>query len=973
MQEGASQKGLSAAPSGQTVSSATGNTAAHTEPAESARTRRSQASPGLEFPRFFSTAGVDPFDQIEWDMRDAVIGNEKGAVVFEQRGVEIPKAWSQQATNIVVSKYFRGHVGSPDRERSVKQLIGRVVNAITDWARKQKYFASDAALSAFSDDLKYLLVHQRAAFNSPVWFNCGFEKAPQCSACFINSVDDTMESILGLAKTEGMLFKFGSGTGSNLSAIRSSKELLAGGGTASGPVSFMKGFDAFAGVIKSGGKTRRAAKMVILNAEHPDILEFINCKVEEEKKAWALIDAGYDGSFTGTAYGSVFFQNSNNSVRVTDEFMRAVLDDGLWQTKAVTNNEVVDTYRARDLMRSIAEGTWVCGDPGMQFDTTVNEWHTSPNTARINASNPCSEYMFLDDSACNLASLNLMTFVREDGEFDVDAFRAACRTLITAQEILVDNSSYPTKPIEKNSHAYRPLGLGYANLGALLMSRGLPYDSDAGRDFSGAITAVMTGEAYAQSARVARDHGGPFAGYDINREPFLRVMRKHREAIKDINQKHVPADLYAGAQQAWDDAVELGEDFGYRNAQATVLAPTGTIGFMMDCDTTGVEPDIALVKYKKLVGGGMMKIVNQTVPMALGKLGYTASQIADIVTFIDEQETIEGAPHLLERDLAVFDCAFKASKGERSIHYMGHIKMMGATQPFISGAISKTVNVPKNASVEDIEQAYLESWRLGAKAISIYRDGSKRTQPLNTSKAAIDAKGVIQSESTADAVKAAVAAALSSRTPIRRKLPDERQAITHKFDISGHEGYITVGLFEDGMPGEIFLVMAKEGSTISGFADAFAQAISYALQYGVPLQALVDKFSHVRFEPSGMTKNPDVRFAKSIVDYIFRWMASKFLSPEAQFRAGVNNRDEAEVPEPFDSAPGRATAVPAPKAPSTPTAKVSPTGAIVPSTSQFAAIQNQEDAPPCSTCGSIMVRSGACYKCSNCGTTSGCA
>ena len=962
MQEGASRKGLSAAPAGQTVGSS-----ANTE-AESTRTRKAQASLGLEFPRFFSTAGTDPFDQVEWELRDAVIGNEKGTVVFEQRGVEMPKAWSQQATNIVVSKYFRGHVGAPDRERSVKQLIGRVVNTITDWARKQKYFASDAALSAFSDDLKYLLVHQMAAFNSPVWFNCGFEKAPQCSACFINAVDDTMESILTLAKTEGMLFKFGSGTGSNLSAIRSSKELLAGGGTASGPVSFMKGFDAFAGVIKSGGKTRRAAKMVILNAEHPDILEFINCKVEEEKKAWALIDAGYDGSFTGTAYGSVFFQNSNNSVRVTDEFMRAVLDDGLWQTKAVTNSEVVDTYRARDLMRAIAEGTWVCGDPGMQFDTTVNEWHTSPNTARINASNPCSEYMFLDDSACNLASLNLMTFVKDDGEFDTDAFRAACRVMITAQEILVDNSSYPTKAIEKNSHAYRPLGLGYANLGALLMSRGLPYDSDGGRDYAAAITAAMTGEAYAQSARVARDHGGPFAGFEINREPFLRVMRKHREAIKDITPKNVPGDLLAGAKQAWDDAVELGEDFGYRNAQATVLAPTGTIGFMMDCDTTGVEPDIALVKYKKLVGGGMMKIVNQTVPMALRELGYTAAQIDDIIKHIDEQETIEGAPHLLERDLPVFDCAFKAARGERSIHYMGHIKMMGATQPFISGAISKTVNVPKDASVEDIEQAYLESWRLGAKAISIYRDGSKRTQPLNTSKAAIEAKGVVQTQDTAEAVKAAVAAALASRTPLRRKLPDERQAITHKFDISGHEGYITVGLFEDGMPGEIFLVMAKEGSTISGFADAFAQAISYALQYGVPLQALVDKFSHVRFEPSGMTKNADVRFAKSIVDYIFRWMASKFLSPEAQYRAGVNNRDEVmEV--------GELPAVPAPKVPptTTTTATVSTTGVIVPSSSAFAAIQNQEDAPPCSTCGSIMVRSGACYKCSNCGTTSGCA
>ncbi len=634
MREGASQNGLSAAPAGQAVSSSTGNT----ETTETAR-RKTQSSPGLEFPRFFSTEGADPFDQVEWELRDAIIGNEKGTVVFEQRDVEMPKSWSQQATNIVVSKYFRGHVGSPERERSVKQLIGRVVNTITDWARKQKYFASEAAVSAFSDDLKYLLVHQKAAFNSPVWFNCGFEKAPQCSACFINAVDDTMESILGLAKTEGMLFKFGSGTGSNLSAIRSSKELLAGGGTASGPVSFMKGFDAFAGVIKSGGKTRRAAKMVILNAEHPDVLEFINCKVEEEKKAWALIDAGYDGSFTGTAYGSVFFQNSNNSVRVTDEFMRAVLDDGLWQTKAVTTGEVVDTYRARDLMRAIAEGTWVCGDPGMQFDTTVNEWHTSPNTARINASNPCSEYMFLDDSACNLSSLNLMTFIKndgkDDGEFDVDAYRAACRVMITAQEILVDNSSYPTPAIAKNSHAFRPLGLGYANLGALLMSRGLPYDSDAGRDFSGAITAVMTGEAYAQSARIARDHGGPFAGYDINREPFLRVMRKHRDAIKDINGKHVPADLMAGAKQAWDDAVELGEDFGYRNAQATVLAPTGTIGFMMDCDTTGVEPDIALVKYKKLVGGGMMKIVNQTVPMALRKLGYTAAQIEDIIKFID--------------------------------------------------------------------------------------------------------------------------------------------------------------------------------------------------------------------------------------------------------------------------------------------------------------------------------------------------
>jgi ribonucleoside-diphosphate reductase alpha chain len=935
-------------------------------------------APGLEFPRFFTLPGVDPFDEVEWEIRSAVIGNEKGKVVFEQRDVEIPKFWSQQATNIVVSKYFRGQLGAPERERSVKQLIGRVVDTIVTWAREQKYFASEDALQSFGAELKHLLVYQKAAFNSPVWFNCGFERQPQCSACFINSVEDTMDSILTLAKTEGMLFKYGSGTGSNLSAIRSSRELLAGGGTASGPVSFMKGYDAFAGVIKSGGKTRRAAKMVILNAGHPDIADFINCKVEEERKAWALIDAGYDGSFTGPAYASIFFQNSNNSVRVTDDFMRAVLDDGEWQTKAVTTGEVMDTYKARELMRGIAEGTWVCGDPGMQFDTTVNEWHTCPETGRINASNPCSEYMFLDDSACNLASINLMKFVTDEGEFDPAAFKAACRTLITAQEIIVSNAGYPTKAIERNSHEYRPLGLGYANLGALLMSRGLPYDSDEGRAYAAAITALMTGEAYAQSAKIARDHGGPFAGYEKNREPFLRVMRKHRDAVRGITAKHLPADLYAAAKQAWDEAVELGEDFGYRNAQATVLAPTGTIGFMMDCDTTGVEPDIALVKYKKLVGGGLMKIVNQTVPMALEKLGYTRPEIDAIVHRIDEHETIEGAPFLEQEHLAVFDCAFKPAKGERSIHYMGHIKMMGAVQPFISGAISKTVNVPREATIEEIEKAYIESWRLGAKAISIYRDGSKRTQPLNTSKdspsvgAGFSRLGSEPREIVREVVKVV-------SQPTRRKLPDERQAITHKFDVAGHEGYITVGLFEDGTPGEIFLVMAKEGSTISGFADAFAQAISYALQYGVPLQALVDKFSHVRFEPSGMTKNPEVRFAKSIVDYIFRWMATKFLSPAAQYRAGVNVRQAG------DEENGHALRPTASTQPSAGPGSSSPVGAGFsrldnrPETSpnprpvEYAAIQNQEDAPPCSTCGSIMIRSGACYKCVNCGTTSGCA
>ena len=916
------------------------------------RAKKTSAAPGLAFPRFFTEAGVDPFDEIEWELRSAVIGSQGGDVVFEQHDVEIPKAWSQQATNIVVSKYFRGQMGAPERERSVKQLIGRVVDTITMWGRTNKYFASEADLSAFSDDLKHILVYQKAAFNSPVWFNCGFEKQPQCSACFINSVQDTMDSILTLARTEGMLFKFGSGTGTNLSPIRSSKELLAGGGTASGPVSFMKGYDAFAGVIKSGGKTRRAAKMVILDAQHPDIVEFINCKVEEEKKAWALIDAGYDGSFTGPAYSSVFFQNSNNSVRVTDEFMRGVLDDGVWETKAVRDGAVVDRYQARDLMKLIAEGTHVCGDPGMQFDTTINEWHTCPETERIFASNPCSEYMFLNDSACNLASINLMKFVKADGEFDVISYKAAIQTLITAQEIIVDNASYPSDAIGKNSQAYRPLGLGYANLGALLMSRGLPYDSDAGRDYAAVLTAVMTGEAYAQSARIARDQGGPFSGYEKNREPFLRVMRKHRDSMRDVNARNVPSDLYHAAKGSWDDAVELGEEHGYRNAQATVLAPTGTIGFMMDCDTTGVEPDIALVKYKKLVGGGMMKIVNQTVPMALRKLGYSQEQVDAIVNHINEQETIEGAPGLKESHLPVFDCAFKATKGQRSIHYMGHIKMMGATQPFISGAISKTVNVPKDATVADIQEAYIQSWKLGAKAVSIYRDGSKRTQPLNTSK----------DKTAAEIAQAAAASMITG--PIRRKLPDERQAITHKFDIQGHEGYITVGMFENGQPGEIFLVMAKEGSTISGFADAFAQAISYALQYGVPLQALVDKFSHVRFEPSGMTKNAEIRFAKSIVDYIFRWMATKFMSPEAQFRAGVNGRElEETTASPVEQLPLPTSAAAA----SQPVAAAPKAGAA------YSTIQNQEDAPPCSTCGSIMIRSGACYKCSNCGNTSGCA
>src|SRR5438874_6299159 len=773
---------------------------------EKPRTKsRTASAVGLTFPRFFTEAGIDPFDEIEWELRHAVIGSERGDVVFEQRDVEVPKAWSQQATNIVVSKYFRGQIGTPERERSVKQLIGRVVDTITEWARSQKYFTTDEDLQAFSDDLKHILVYQKAAFNSPVWFNCGFEQAPQCSACFINSVQDTMDSILTLARTEGMLFKYGSGTGSNLSNIRSAREFLAGGGTASGPVSFMRGYDSFAGVIKSGGKTRRAAKMVILNAGHPDIVEFIESKEKEERKAWALIDAGYDGAFNapGGAYDSVQFQNANHSVRVADDFMRAYEKDADWHTRAVTDpTRVMGTFKARDLMHRIAQSAWVCGDPGMQFDSTVNEWHPCPETARINASNPCSEYMFLDDSACNLASLNLMRFYSENTGFDVEAYRAALRIVITAQEILVDFASYPTKAIEKNSHAFRPLGIGYANLGALLMARGLAYDSEDGRDYAAAITSILSGESYAQSARIS-EKIGPFDGYAVNEEPFLRVIDKHRRAAYRINTRALPADLADAATKVWDDAYALGQQHGYRNAQISVLAPTGTIAFMMDCDTTGIEPDIALVKHKKLVGGGMLKIVNNTVPTALKRLGYDQKQITEIVQYIDDNDTIEGAPHLLEQHLSVFDCAFKPANGTRSIHYQGHLKMMGAVQPFISGAISKTINMPTNATVEEIEQAYYEAWKLGLKAVAVYRDGCKRSQPLSTAK---DKTGLEQFGVGA--------------TAVRRKLPDERESITHKFSIGGHEGYITVGKYEDGAPGEIFITMAKEGSTISGLMDS---------------------------------------------------------------------------------------------------------------------------------------------------------
>lgn len=897
---------------------------------------------GLKIGRYFSRAGVSPYDEIEWELRNASITNEKGKLVFEQNNVEIPKAWSLMATQVVVSKYFRGPLGTPQREHSVRQMISRVVDTITAWGRKDGYFATEDDAQAFSGELTHILLHQKACFNSPVWFNCGIEERPQCSACFILSVEDTMDSILDWYRKEGVIFKGGSGSGVNLSKIRSSKEQLAGGGTASGPVSFMKAADASAGVIKSGGKTRRAAKMVVLNADHPDIEEFIKCKVEEEKKAWALIEAGYDSSLDGPAYGSVFFQNANNSVRVTDEFMRAIQEDREWQTRYVTDGQVCETFKARDLLRMIAESTHVCGDPGMQYDTTINDWHTCVNTGRINASNPCSEYMHLDNSACNLASLNLLKYLREDGVFDTEAFRRAVDIMILAQDILVDNSSYPTAEITANAHAFRELGLGYANLGALLMSLGLPYDSDTGRAYAAAVTALMSGEGYLQSSRIAAATGS-FEGYEVNRQPMLRVLNKHRAHVYKISPSHVPLDLLTAAREAWDLTCAEAEKNGVKNSQISVLAPTGTIAFMMDCDTTGVEPDIALIKYKKLVGGGLLKIVNNTVPRALRRLGYDLKQIQEIVEYIEEQETIEGAPHLRDDDLPVFDCAFKPANGSRSIHYMGHVKMMGAVQPFISGAISKTINMPTDATVEDIMHAYMESWKLGLKAVAIYRDGSKRTQPLNTTKDKEETKAPAETKEA---------------RPFRHRLPDERPSITHKFDIAGHEGYITVGKYEDGQPGEIFIKMSKEGSTISGLMDSFATAISMALQYGVPLRVLVDKFSHMRFEPSGFTKNPDIPMAKSIMDYIFRWLATKFLDGDAQQEVGVVRTEAAEE---------------------NPSKKVVSIGAHAPrggapvATISSVTSLYQQDAPPCPDCGAIMIRSGACYKCMNCGAVSGCS
>jgi ribonucleoside-diphosphate reductase alpha chain len=905
---------------------------------------------GLEFRRFFTDGKIHPFDRLEWELRTAQITNEKGQVIFRQENVEVPKSWSMTATNIVASKYFHGRLNTPERESSVKQLIGRVVNTIVEWGERGGYFATAADRDAFRDELTHLLVEQKMAFNSPVWFNVGIQPKPQCSACFIQSVQDDMASIMNLAKTEALLFKWGSGTGTNFSRLRASHEPLSGGGVASGPLSFMKGFDAFAGVIKSGGKTRRAAKMVILNVDHPDIVEFIECKRKEEQKAHVLIEAGYDPSLDGEAYSSIFYQNANHSVRVTDEFMQAVEEDRDWWTRNVTDGQPARKYRARDLLWKIAESAWHCGDPGMQYDTTINRWHTCKNTDRIYASNPCSEYMFLDDTACNLASLNLLKFLGPNGQFDVEGFRHAVDVTITAQEILVDNASYPTEKIAVNSHNFRPLGLGYANLGALLMSMALPYDSDEGRDVCGAITALMTGEAYCQSARIA-ERMGPFPGFAANREPMLDVIRMHRDALRAIRPEHVPAPLLGAAREAWDCAVELGEQYGYRNSQVTVLAPTGTIGFMMDCDTTGIEPDLALVKYKKLVGGGVIKIVNNTVPRALMRLGYSPEEVSAIVDYIDRTGTIEGAPGLKQEHLPVFDCSFKPANGSRAISWMGHLKMMAAAQPFLSGAISKTINMPEHSTVEDIMNVYIESWKLGLKAVAIYRDGSKKAQPLSAS--AEEKKKEKKPLPAPQAQRELFAGAT------RRKLPSERRSITHKFAIGGHEGYLTVGMYEDGSPGEIFIKMAKEGSTLSGIMDGFALSVSIALQYGVPLKALVDKFIHTRFEPSGFTGNPEIPYAKSILDYIARWLGGKFISPDYLVMSAANG----------ESLPPPAPAVTGPAAPAAAQA-VSPAENGTPRARPMAAI---DDAPSCSECGMLMTRNGSCYKCENCGSTSGCS
>ena len=1011
------------------------------EPTRTRKGLQAKDGQGLAVEPYFSTEGVHPFDQLEWDRRSARISSDSGEAVFEQEDIEVPATWSQLATKVVSSKYFYGDIENGQRERSVKQLVHRVCRTIADRGFKDGYFATEADAETFYHELTWLCVNQYGAFNSPVWFNVGLYDVygiagskhncrwdpeaqtavpcqnsyeyPQASACFIQSVKDSMEDIMRLATSEAMLFKHGSGTGTDLSTLRSSKEKLSGGGKPSGPLSFMRVYDQIAAVIKSGGKTRRAAKMQSLKVDHPDIKEFITCKTVEEKKAWSLIEAGYSGEHNSEAYDSVMFQNSNLSVRVTDEFMQASEKDDTWTTYGVTTGEKMGEHSARELMQLIAEGTRVCGDPGVQYHSTINRWHTCPNSGPINASNPCSEYMFVDDSACNLASLNLMRFRKEDGSFDVEAFKKAVRIFIIAQEILVDNGSYPDKAIAINSHRFRPLGLGYANLGSLIMSLAMPYDSDQARALASAVSAIMTGTAYATSAEMA-ELMGPFVEFEKNKDPMLKVINMHRQHAYDIPETHCPDYLRNAAKDAWDAALDAGTKVGFRNAQTTVLAPTGTIGFLMDCDTTGVEPDIALVKYKLLAGGGMLKLVNKTVPMALERLGYSPEDSKVICDYIDEHETIEGAAKLIEDHLPIFDCAFKPKNGRRFIPYVAHLKMMAAVQPFISGAISKTINMPRESTTEDVMAAYMEGWKLGLKAVAIYRDGSKRLQPVSTDKHKQE--------------KAKAGAEAPAGRPFRRRLPDTRHSITHKFSVTGHEGYLTVGLYEDGQPGELFITMAKEGSTVGGLMDVIGTCTSMALQYGVPLITLVDKFRHARFEPSGMTSNRDIPFAKSLIDYIFCWLGCQFIpgyadknlpnraaavkTPEnrtattarelvektkdlahkiAEAKAAGNNgkkTPKAGKTRPKETAPRAkvAAAVHVGRL-GEPTARMHalavPVAAHTDSGAQpEAALMQQfsaqfehfgDDAPACDICGAITVRNGTCYKCFNCGNSMGCS
>jgi ribonucleoside-diphosphate reductase alpha chain len=1005
------------------VTSARGSKASALPAAKSARVER-----------VFSDAKIKPFDQIEWERRVAEITDDAGKVIFKQENVEVPKSWSMLATKVVVSKYFYGEQHTSERETSVRQLIHRICRTIADWGVKDGYF-SKADGEIFYDELTWLCVNQYGAFNSPVWFNVGLyhqygvgkasgkgnwfynrktgeaERAatqyeyPQGSACFIQSVADNMEDIMRLAHSEAMLFKYGSGTGTDLSPIRSSKEKLSGGGRPSGPMSFLKVYDQVANVVKSGGKTRRAAKMNTLRDWHGDIEEFIDAKQKEEKKAWALIEQGYDGSYNGDAYGSVMYQNENLSVRASDEFMQAALDGKEWWTRSVQSGKPLHKKDASTLLRKIAEGTWICGDPGMQYDGAIQKWHTCKGTEPIHSTNPCSEYVFINNTACNLASLNLMKFKREDGQFDVERFKAAVRIYITAQEILVDNASYPTKDIAENSHIYRTLGLGYANLGSLIMSYGFAYDSNEGRALAGALTAIMTGHAYEQSAAIAGNIGA-FPGYKDARcahvqkpvakdnvESMLGVIKQHRDAVEAIQPSAEFNYLKDEARNCWDGALEKGRKLGYRNAQVTVLAPTGTIAFLMDCDTTGVEPDIALVKYKLLAGGGMLKIVNRTVPQALQRLGYSANEVTAIIAHIEKHDTIEDVEEngatissgLKPEHLSVFDCAFKPHKGKRSIQYLAHLKMMGAAQPFISGAISKTVNMPTECTVEDVRDAYVQAWKMGLKCVAIYRDGSKRSQPLNTKKTneGGDKTASATSASTDARIKELEAEMAKLRAqvgkPLRRRLPDTRAAINHKFDIAGHEGYLTVGLFEDGRPGELFVTMAKEGSTIGGLMDTIGTLTSMSLQYGVPLETLLKKFAHQRFEPSGFTKNPDIRNASSIIDYVFRWLAYQFIP---DYRESINAlRNQPELAIPILEAEKKKVNRPVPELPISDDQDVvelkvgngNGHGKAHHKMTLTSTFENQQDAPTCPSCGHVAVRNGACYKCLNCGESLGCS